>query len=129
MHFLPYPSMISPSLYSATTALARSLHAVYIQKGYHSQLLISVTTLQFDLESPKVYNWNVEIYWKIFFPLISVETSKRKLKTFLDPKVAQNLGIFLAGFKMDAEELKFRLAILSENNGGLGAEQINMLRR
>ena len=47
----------------------------------------------------------------------------------MDPKVAQNLGIFLAGFKMDAEELKFRLAILSENNGGLGAEQINMLRR
>ncbi|XP_022106472.1 protein diaphanous homolog 3-like [Acanthaster planci] len=58
-----------------------------------------------------------------------VETSKRKLKTFLDPKVAQNLGIFLAGFKMDAEELKFRLAILSEKDGGLSAEQINMLRR
>ncbi|XP_038070058.1 protein diaphanous homolog 3-like isoform X2 [Patiria miniata] len=60
---------------------------------------------------------------------LQVETSKKKLKSFLDPKVAQNLGIFLAGFKMDAEELKFRLAIVSENNGGLGAEQINMLRR
>ncbi|XP_033626676.1 uncharacterized protein LOC117289591 isoform X2 [Asterias rubens] len=57
------------------------------------------------------------------------DTSKKKLKSFLDPKVAQNLGIFLAGFKMDAEELKFRLAILSEDDGGLSAEQINILRR
>ncbi len=57
------------------------------------------------------------------------DASKKKLKSFLDPKVAQNLGIFLAGFKMDAEELKFRLAILSEDDGGLSAEQINILRR
>ncbi|XP_071505640.1 uncharacterized protein [Diadema antillarum] len=57
------------------------------------------------------------------------ETSKKKLKSFLDPKVAQNLGIFLAGFKMDAEELKYRLTILSEQDGGLDPEHINVLRR
>ncbi|XP_030831185.1 uncharacterized protein LOC100890634 isoform X2 [Strongylocentrotus purpuratus] len=57
------------------------------------------------------------------------ETSKRKLKSFLDPKVAQNLGIFLAGFKMDAEELKYRLTILSEQDGGLDPEHINVIRR
>ncbi|XP_072013968.1 uncharacterized protein [Amphiura filiformis] len=57
------------------------------------------------------------------------DVNKRKLKSFLDPKVAQNLAIFLVGFKMEPEELKYRLTILSEQDGGLTTEHINVLRR
>ena len=57
------------------------------------------------------------------------EVNKTKLKTILDPKVAQNLGIFLAGFKMDVEEVKHRLTILHESEGGLCPEHIVNLRK
>ncbi|PIK44561.1 putative formin-like protein 6 [Apostichopus japonicus] len=57
------------------------------------------------------------------------DTSKTKLKSILDPKVAQNLGIFLAGFKMEVEEVKHRLTILRESEGGLSPEHIADLRK
>ncbi|XP_033117345.1 formin-J-like isoform X2 [Anneissia japonica] len=56
-------------------------------------------------------------------------TVKKKIKTLLDPKLAQNLGIFLSGFKIDLNDLKNRLVILYECDGGLSPEHISALRR
>ncbi|XP_013405640.1 disheveled-associated activator of morphogenesis 1, partial [Lingula anatina] len=55
--------------------------------------------------------------------------SKQQPKSLLDPKKAQNLGIFLMGLKMSAAQLKQKLDIVDETSGGLTTEQITAIRR
>nr|CAB3236048.1 formin-B-like [Phallusia mammillata] len=60
----------------------------------------------------------------------SSETPKRRaLESYLDHKTAQNLGIFMAGFKLRGEELVQKLAIINENDGGISTEQVAGLKK
>jgi len=52
---------------------------------------------------------------------------KPKKITYLDQKTAQNLGIFLAGFKFRKEELVKKISIVSVKDGGLLSGQIENL--
>ncbi|XP_071958925.1 uncharacterized protein [Antedon mediterranea] len=62
-------------------------------------------------------------------PVVLQNPIKKKIKTLLDPKLAQNLGIFLSGFKIDINDIRNRLVILYECDGGLSPEHISALRR
>ncbi|XP_077982635.1 uncharacterized protein LOC144437552 [Glandiceps talaboti] len=55
--------------------------------------------------------------------------TKKKAVSLLDAKLAQNIGIFLSGFKIDPQELRGRLTYIREEEGGLSLEHINILRR
>ncbi|XP_070575952.1 formin-J-like isoform X2 [Ptychodera flava] len=57
------------------------------------------------------------------------EHNKKKVNTLLDPKLAQNIGIFLSGFKVDLSDLRGCLTYLTEEDGGLSLEHLNALRR
>ncbi|XP_078482687.1 uncharacterized protein LOC100176399 isoform X1 [Ciona intestinalis] len=49
---------------------------------------------------------------------------KRATESFLDRKTAQNLGIFLAGFKLRGDEMMRRVNIISEDEGGISTEHL-----
>ncbi len=49
--------------------------------------------------------------------------------TYLDQKTAQNLGIFLSGFKHRKKELLTKLSTVDEKDGGLTSEQISSLSK
>ena len=51
-----------------------------------------------------------------------------KPKSLLDAKKAQNLGIFLSGFKMNVNDLESKLSTFDDENG-LTSEEINALKR
>ncbi|XP_066927240.1 formin-F-like [Clytia hemisphaerica] len=53
---------------------------------------------------------------------------KNASKSLLDPKKAQNLGIFLSGFKLDVNDLESKLSTFDDENG-LTSEEINALKR
>jgi len=52
----------------------------------------------------------------------------KSLKSLLEPKKAQNLGIFLSGFKLDVTDLDSKLSKLEDENG-LTSEEIHALKR
>ena len=54
---------------------------------------------------------------------------KKNYKSYLDQKTAQNLGIFLAGFKLRGDDLVKKLAIVNESSGGISTEYIVGLRK
>ena len=54
---------------------------------------------------------------------------KKQYKSYLDQKTAQNLGIFLSGFKLRGEELIKKLSIVNESFGGISTEYIISLRK
>lgn len=49
-------------------------------------------------------------------------------KTLLDPRKAQNFGIFLSGFKLSSSDIEDKLSVLDED-AGLSSEQITSLKR
>lgn len=62
--------------------------------------------------------------------VLPTETPKRRaLESYLDHKTAQNLGIFMAGFKLRGEELVRRLAIIGVDDGGISTEQVSGLKK
>ena len=54
---------------------------------------------------------------------------KSSPKSLLDNKRAQNLGIFLSGFKLKAEDVDRRLNFIDENDDGLPLEIVISLKR
>ncbi|CAH3194613.1 unnamed protein product, partial [Porites evermanni] len=55
--------------------------------------------------------------------------TKPTAKTLLDPKRAQNLGIFLSGFKLSAKEIDEKLSVFREEDGALPMDHVIALKR
>ncbi|XP_028410081.1 formin-like protein 2 [Dendronephthya gigantea] len=62
-------------------------------------------------------------------PDLSQVAKKNASKSLLDNKRAQNLGIFLSGFKLTAEDVDRRLNFIDESDGGLPLEIVISLKR
>lgn len=62
--------------------------------------------------------------------VLPVEPPKKKAaESFLDHKTAQNLGIFMSGFKLRGPELIQKLLILKEEDGGICTEHLVGLQK
>lgn len=55
--------------------------------------------------------------------------TKPSAKTLLDPKRAQNLGIFLSGFKLSVKEIDEKLGVFREEDGALPMDHVIALKR
>ncbi|CAB4040015.1 Hypothetical predicted protein, partial [Paramuricea clavata] len=62
-------------------------------------------------------------------PDLAQIAKKNASKSLLDNKRAQNLGIFLSGFKLNAQDVDRRLNFIDENDGGLPLEIVISLKR
>lgn len=60
---------------------------------------------------------------------IPTASAKPTVKTLLDPKRAQNLGIFLSGFKLSTKEIDEKLSLFREEDGALPMDQVIALKR
>lgn len=60
---------------------------------------------------------------------LGISESSNSQNIMLNQKVAHNFGIFLKSFPVSPEELKHRLFIVNEDDGGLSDEHITSLRR
>ncbi|XP_022802689.1 uncharacterized protein LOC111340162 isoform X4 [Stylophora pistillata] len=61
--------------------------------------------------------------------LMPTAPTKPTAKTLLDPKRAQNLGIFLSGFKLSTKEIDEKLSVFREEDGALPMDHVIALKR
>ncbi|KAL9974456.1 hypothetical protein ACROYT_G011488 [Oculina patagonica] len=60
---------------------------------------------------------------------LNAAPTKPAAKTLLDPKRAQNLGIFLSGFKLSTKEIDEKLSVFREEDGALPMDHVIALKR
>ncbi|XP_076808733.1 uncharacterized protein LOC143451862 [Clavelina lepadiformis] len=118
-HWAPVPKqLINKSMWKNADDLSEKVNLAML----HDMFQVTSDKKKFSIEDQSMPN-------RVLVLPTSATPKKKQAETFLDRKTAQNLGIFLAGFKIRGKELTRRLMIVKEEDGGVPTENIIELKK